>query len=107
MMIRSRSRSPEVGMSAGMKSAEEAATMAEAETGANTRVNELSTAAVRRKMAKIAERTFLKERRRGFLRVRCILGRSPCELLTSAFACKAKRGRRLCIAHRQRCTGLG
>src|SRR5438105_4193179 len=108
-MIRSRLRSPDVGMSAGMKSSAEtavAATSAEAETGANTRVNELSTALVRRKMAKIAERTFLKERRRVLLRVWCILGRSPCELVTSAFA-SSQRGRRLLIAHRLRCTGLG
>src|SRR5215207_170757 len=37
-------------------------------------------------MAKVATTTFLKERKRGFLRDRCILDRSPCELLTSAFA---------------------
>src|SRR5215218_8641535 len=59
---------------------------ASAETGAKTRVKELSTKFVKTNMAKVATTTFLKERRRGFLRETCILERSPCELVTSAFA---------------------
>ncbi|MDQ3747374.1 MAG: hypothetical protein M3444_23625, partial [Acidobacteriota bacterium] len=56
-----------------IKSAGSAATtLADAETGAKTRVNGLFTKLVKTKIAKIAERTFLKERRRGFLRVRFI-----------------------------------
>src|SRR3954471_4838946 len=105
-MIRSRSRSPDVGTSEGMYSAMVTAA-ASAETGAKTRVKGLSAKFVKTNMAKVATTTFLKERRRGFLRDKCILGRSPCELVTSAFARKAKRGRRLLTAHRQRCTGLG
>src|SRR5215211_9384433 len=62
-----------------------AAVTAEAETGAKTRVNELSTKFETTKRAMTAKTTFLKERR-GLRGVKCILGRSPCELVTSAFA---------------------
>src|ERR1700750_2284266 len=58
--------------------------------GAKTRVKGLSMKFVRIKIERPAKMTFLKERRRGFLRDRCILGRSPCELLTSAFARKGQ-----------------
>ena len=85
MMMRSNWWSPDEGTSEGMNSAILAAA-ASAETGAKTRVKGLSAKFVRTNMAKVATTTFLKERRRGFLRDRCILGRSPCELVTSAFA---------------------
>src|SRR5437588_7193592 len=114
MMMRSRLWSPEVGTSAGMKSsaATASAEMAAAtvfaatDTGASTRVNGLSMKLVRVNSAKSVKTTFVKERRRVFLRVRCILCRSPCELVTSAFAF-VQRGRRFLLAHRLRCTGLG
>src|SRR5919107_3050007 len=64
---------------------EMAALTAEAETGANTRVNGLSMKFETTKIAMTAKTTFLKERR-GLRGVKCILDRSPCELVTSAFA---------------------
>src|SRR5215207_9366275 len=62
-----------------------AALTVEAETGASTRVKGLSMKFETTKMAITAKTTFLKERR-GLRGVKCILGRSPCELVTSAFA---------------------
>src|ERR1044071_36458 len=83
-----------------------AAFTAEAKTGASTRVKGLSMKFETTNMAMTAKTTFLKERR-GLRGVKCILVRSPCELVTSAFASRTKRGRRFLLAHRQRCTGLG
>src|SRR5215207_3252620 len=90
-MTRSRSWSPDEGTSAGMKSSTETATAAltvEAETGASTRVKGLSIKFETTKSAMTAKTTFLKERR-GLRGVKCILGRSPCELVTSAFALRS------------------
>src|SRR5215208_664532 len=65
-----------------------AALTVEAETGASTRVKGLSMKFETTKSAMTAKTTFLKERR-GLRGVKCILGRSPCELVTSAFALRA------------------
>src|SRR5215210_2148149 len=62
-----------------------AALTVEAETGASTRVKGLSMKFETTKIAMTAKTTFLKERR-GLRGVNCILVRSPCELVTSAFA---------------------
>src|SRR5215210_7134935 len=78
-----------------------AALTVEAETGASTRVKGLSM-----KMAMTAKTTFLKERK-GLRGVKCILGRSPCELVTSAFRFTASEVGRFLLAHRLRCTGFG
>src|SRR5215208_3283172 len=83
-----------------------AAFTVEAETGASTRVKELSTKFEATKMAMTAKTTFLKERK-GLRGVKCILGRSPCELVTSAFRLTASEVGRFQLAHRQRCTGFG
>src|ERR1044071_1095028 len=65
-----------------------AAFTAEAKTGASTRVKGLSMKFETTNMAMTAKTTFLKERR-GLRGVKCILDRSPCELVTSAFASRA------------------
>src|SRR5919206_5337163 len=101
-MIRSSSWSPDVGMSDGMLNSPAATVLAA--TGASTRVNELSAKFVRMKRAKRAAVKFLKNWKRGNSRAKSILGRSPCELGTSAFAIEV--GDYL-LAHRLRCTGLG
>src|ERR1043165_1630092 len=85
---------------------ETAAPTVEAATGASTRVNGLSMKFETTKIAMTAKTTFLKERK-GLRGVKCILVRSPCVLVTSAFASKGQRGRRFLVAHRLRCTGLG
>src|SRR5687767_9857493 len=83
-----------------------AALTVEAETGASTRVKGLSTKFETTKMAMMAKTTFLKERR-GLRGVKCILDRSPCELVTSAFRLTDSEVGRFLLAHRRRCTGFG